>query len=407
MADKKKSSPLLTKKEWLDYIDKLITRENVKNSKSGITIWVILGALSVLLTNIINLLYNIKYLNVGIALGLFCILSLILVILYVAISTIKVAYSPVKEFFPSLVENKKDLLFSKYISFIMFILVLATSIALKDFISYFYHILILLLFAYMQIEVPEYVHKEEARLFHVIYFQAMIFIFKVKKVLRAIIIILCIYLIYTGYKKVIGISQDMLLLSLYCYSFICLIIYLIYTLSGNLELKYLKKIESKLIACNLNENDIQDDFSTYFIGLYMYQWANKTYEEFQDDLEDTLKEQNDVRGMLNDKPIEEISDFSNIDIDGVLNKIQQAYKKYIQMHAFTLNVKLYFLFTGISKEETKLIDLNIKAARILKITQKSQIRKLKKIKNRLSKPLLRSRCPGTKSEMGEDAGSVT
>ena len=362
----------MKRKEWLEYIDKLIARESSKYNRIGITIWVIIAALAILLINIIDILYQIPSLDNEMLIDLYCLYSTILISFYIIISAFKPQLNRYKDFFPSRIDANRNYLMVVCIFFITAIMCFST----KTF-KLVYVLIGNLLIQYMQSNSRWYLTKRKFIKIYLFFYKIYIFNLKMKYFYRIIILLLCLFLYIFDYKTIfVSVGKETVLFSLFSYTFIFLSLLLSYLLIGDFALQYLKQLENNIIMDLIKEKDIKKYFKTYFIGHDIKKIIDEENILFNKTLDAFEFEEKLFSRKLNEMISNPDTNKDN-NMDELYSAILKMRDKLMETNISMMNQLVHYIFRKLEKDVIK--DQNDSLRRMKKIIKdiNSRIKKIR------------------------------
>lgn len=384
----------LTRKEWLDVIDRLILREQQKNSRTGITTWVLIGALGFFLSQVINYyfksyhLFQTNYDLIDLVKSFFSLSSLILILICLAIMILKLLSNPKNKCFTNFVKIKNNLITSiLVITFLYATNIIPISLLIISFIvisfTYIYT---------LNINLDTIcIEKGINGFFKSAYLFAYYLSIKYKIILFILTTTFITFLIVYKCHNINFINKDTFLFLLYCFLSTLGFFALLHNIIVNSDFTHLKEIENYLITTDkLNKDDTLLKLRYYYLGYEYGSWkqqieynmdiiADNTKKhtektiEIQKAVENLLKKHDNLDSKL---CVKEIITYlhSNIDIlnDNLINS-----KK---LRALIIYLKIYDELTGLNhyKKDIKKLKISIKQnIKSGKIATKSAKSKLK------------------------------
>lgn len=364
----------LTRNEWLEYIDKLIGREFVKQSRMGITIWIVLASMAFLLISIIDLVFSAKSLDVQIVLKLFYFYGVIVAFFYIIISVLLIYIKPNRGFATSFVDQRRNSLIGLLINIVSLVLIMIVNNTIL--IRIFYLILFLTLPEYVQINEPIYIHKDSKK-YWISFMKVQLFKQKNKKYIIILLFLVCVTLLRIEISEIISTTfvKENILVSLYAFAFISLLFILIYQLIGNIEYKYLKHIETQIIfEEKINHSFIKEYFSFYIIGDDIYNWISRGFDE-QDK---TLDEIERCNSKINEAIKEfNIDDTDSINYDSLIIVYNEATKMMVSLKEVSI---FYMNALSYAYQESSLKSISHKIFKLYKKNKKFRKGLSKKIR---------------------------
>lgn len=324
MENAKKDINSITQKDWINYIDKLITRENSKYNRFGITSWVLIAAVFYFIIGIVNTMGRIQLDVNNIQLKY---LTWIISLLFLAVLSLINLFSDSinrKTTFSCNSDKKRiemlvimGLIAGYVLAYppkgIPFIFVLLISI-------YFF---IYLLFFFSNIQ---FYYNYRYNTFLIILFRLAKKFYTIKKQVIIINIILSLFTCVFLYFEIDKFDLEIFMCSVYFVSVLVLLFIFLYQIIGDFKLKSLKKIELKLILNEYNSiAEIKEDYVNEIEGMSL--------KEQLKDVKDSLgfnsigkdqRKSDRLSSIQNKENIERIED----------NEIEQI--KYLNLEYFSL-----------------------------------------------------------------------
>ena len=301
-----------TRKEWLDIIDRLLTRENLKRNRLGVTLWVVIGALFYLISRIVDLAYVTYYADFYTNTTRYLYRLYILV----AISILLIIIA----FYRSSFSKKNFLSNTKLVSFFLlriffyFIPLFLNTFFVEDNnifsifqVIYFYIVMNSIIFD-MNFFDPNLINNE-----NIIEDYSHYYYLKYRKFIRPALGWITAYLIFENGKLINFrlIPENVLLISVYSFISFCLLIFITYKLVSEYEFRDLKNLERSLLLSEKFDNkQIRIQIKSHFVGISFKEWLDDTIKQNKNFIDDIKCKYNNYIISINDL-LNEFQCFSN------------------------------------------------------------------------------------------------